>query len=488
VSVLLPNVPAMYEMHFGVPMSGAVLNTINTRLDARTVAVLLRHSGSKLVFVDPASHQLVRDALRLLPPEHPAPRVILVQDPDEKELPADALTYERLLETGDPEFAWVRPASEWDPMILNYTSGTTAAPKGVVHCHRGTYLNTTDWLLEWTVPRRPTYLWTLPMFHSNGWGFTWGMAAVGGTNVCMTRVTAAAVYAAIARHGVTHLCCAPVVLNMLANASEGARRPLPAGKVRVLTGGAPPAAAVLQRAEELGFEVSHGYGLTETAALVVSCTWKAEWDGLPDSERARLKARQGVRTTSVAEVDVVDGETGRSVPRDGATMGEVVLRGGTVMLGYLDDDAATDAAIRRDNGWFYTGDVGVVHPDGYLEIRDRCKDVIISAGENISSVEVESVLYGHPAVDEAAVVARPDELRGEAPCAFLSIKDGAVGSVTAGDVIAWCRERMPLYMVPRTVVFRAELPKTSTGKIQKYVLRNIANEMGPTGRASSNKN
>jgi acyl-CoA synthetase (AMP-forming)/AMP-acid ligase II len=315
---------------------------------------------------------------------------------------------------------------------LNYTSGTTAAPKGVVHCHRGTYLNTTDWLVEWTVPRRPTYLWTLPMFHCNGWGFTWGMAAVGGTNVCMTRVTAA----------VARLCCAPVVLNMLANASEGARRPLPAGKVRVLTASAPPPMPVLQRAEELGFEVTHGYGLTETAGLAVSCTWKSEWDGLPDSERARLKARQGVRTMSMPEADVVDSEIGRSVPRDSATMGEVVLCGGTVMLGYLNDDAATDAAIRRDNnnGWFYTGDVGVVHPDGYLEIRDRCNDVIISSGENISSFEVESVLYGHPAVDEAAVVAWPDGLRSEAPCAFLSIKDCALGSVAAGDVIAWCRE------------------------------------------------
>jgi acyl-CoA synthetase (AMP-forming)/AMP-acid ligase II len=301
----------MYEMHFGVPMRGAVLNTINTRLDARTVAVLLRHhSGSKLVFVDPASLQLVRDALKLLPPEHPAPRVILVQDPNETGLPADdALTYEGLLKTGDPEFAWVRPASEWDPMILNYSSGTTAAPKGVVHCHRGTYLNTTDWLVEWTVPRRPTYLWTLTMFHANGWGFTWGMAAVGGTNVCMTRHC---------RHGVRRRRPPrgdPPLLR--------ARRAQHAGqRVRGRAPAAPGGKGAHphgRRAEELGFEVSHGYGLTETAGLVVSCTWKAEWDGLPDSERARLKTRQGVRTMSVAEVDVVDSETGRSVHRDGAT-------------------------------------------------------------------------------------------------------------------------------------------------------------------------
>ena len=486
MSVLLPNVPAMYEMQFGVPMSGAVLNNINTRLDARTVAVLLRHSGSKLVFVDASSLQLISDALRLLPPGHPAPRVIPVEDPhEEDEFPADTLTYERLLADGDPEFAWVQPASEWDPMVLNYTSGTTSEPKGVVHCHRGLFLITVDSLMEWAVPTRPTYLWTLPMFHANGWSFPWGMAVVGGTNVCLRRVNAATVYAAIASRGVTHLCCAPVVLNMLANAHDGVRRPLP-GKVRIRTAGAPPPAAVLQRTEAIGFEISHGYGLTETAGLPVSCTWKGEWDSLPAPERARLKARQGVRTPATGKVDVIDSETGRSVPRDGATMGEIVVRGGCVMLGYLNDDEATKAAIRED-GWFYTGDVGVMHPDGYLEIRDRSKDVIINAGENISSVEVESVLYDHPAVNEAAVVARPDELRGETPCAFVSLKEDAAGTVTAADVIAWCRERMPQYMVPRTVVFHAELPKTSTGKIQKYVLRNLAMEMGPAHKGDGRR-
>jgi acyl-CoA synthetase (AMP-forming)/AMP-acid ligase II len=468
VSVLLPNVPAMYEMHFGVPMSGAVLNAINTRLDARTVAVLLRHSGSKLVFVDPASKQLTRDALQQLPPEHPAPRVVPVEDPHEKEFPPIAdpsvLTYERLLARGDPEFAWVRPASEWDPMILNYTSGTTSAPKGVVHCHRGIFLVTVDSLVDWAVPPQPTYLWTLPMFHANGWSFPWGVAVVGGTNVCLRRVDAAEVYAAIARRGVDHLCGAPVVLNMLANAPDAARRPLP-GKVRILTAGAPPPAAVLDRTEALGFEVSHGYGLTETAGLAVSCAWKRGWNRLPASERARLKARQGVRTAGMAEVDVVDGETARGVPRDGSTMGEIVLRGGCVMLGYLDDDAAT--------------------ADGYIEIRDRSKDVIISGGENISSIEVESVLYGHPAVNEAAVVARRDDFWGETPCAFVSLKEDAAGTVTPADVISWSRDRMPHYMVPKTVVFRAELPRTSTGKIQKYVLRNLAKDMGPTRKGVS---
>ncbi|CAM0908317.1 unnamed protein product [Alopecurus aequalis] len=490
VSVLLPNVPAMYEAHFAVPMAGAVLHSINTRLDARTISVLLRHSASRLVLVDPPLLPLLQHALRLLPPGHPAPRVVLVEDPHHDLPPAVALTnpmttYEALLATGDPGFAWVRPASEWDPMILNYTSGTTSAPKGVVHCHRAIALVTFDSLLAWAVPERPTYLWTLPMFHANGWSFPWGMAVVGGTNVCLRRVEAREVYHTIARHGVTHLCGAPVVLNMLANAPpEGAL--LPGKGVRILTAGASPPPAVLHRAEAIGFDVTHGYGLTEMAGIVLSCAWKkGEWDRLPATERARLKARQGVRTPGMAQVDVVDADTGRGVPRDGATMGEIVLRGGCVMLGYLDDEGATRAAV-RDDGWFHTGDVAVMHPDGYLEIRDRSKDVIISGGENISSVEVESVLYGHPAVNEAAVVARPDEFWGETPCAFVSLKHGAA-AVTAADVMSWCRECMPGYMVPKTIVFRDELPKTSTGKVQKNVLRKLAKEMGPTRRDSSSK-
>uniref|UniRef100_N1QQ15 2-succinylbenzoate--CoA ligase n=1 Tax=Aegilops tauschii TaxID=37682 RepID=N1QQ15_AEGTA len=338
-------------------------------------------------------------------------------------------------------------------------------------------------LVDWAVPPRPTFLWTLPMFHANGWSFPWGMAVVGGTNVCLRRVDAKNVYAAITDHEITHLCGAPVVLSMLANAPEGVRKPLHS-KVRIRPAGPPRPAAVLHRVEALGFELSHGYGLTETGGHVVSCAWKGEWNKLPASERARLKARQGVRTPGKAEVDIVDADTGRSVPREGSTMGEIVLRGGCIMLGYLNDSEATKAAI-RDDGWFYTGDVGVMHPDGYLEIRDRSKDVIISGGENISSVEVESMLYGHPAVSEAAVVARPDEFWGETPCAFVSLKDGAAGVVTAAEVIAWSRERMAGYMVPKTVVFRGELPKTSTGKVQKYVLRKLAREMGPIRRGSS---
>ncbi|XP_020179406.1 2-methylpropanoate--CoA ligase CCL4-like [Aegilops tauschii subsp. strangulata] len=484
VSALLPNVPAMYEMHFGVPMSGAVLNTINTSLDARTVAVLLAHSGAKIVFADPAFLPLLADALHLLPPGgQPTPRVILVEDTyyEEESTTTHELailtTYEMLLEKGDPEFAWVRPATEWDPMILNYTSGTTSAPKGVVNCHRGIFLITVNSLIDWAVPARPTFLWTLPMFHANGSSFPWGMAMVGGTNICLRRVDAAEVYATIARNGVTHLCASPMVLNVLANAPEGVRRLPAAGNVRVLTGGAQPPAAVLEQAEAVGFQVSHGYGLSETGGLVVSCVWKEEWNKLPAPERARLKARQGVRTPVMAEADILHNETGRSVPRDGSTMGEIVLRGSCVMLGYLNDDKATEAAIRED-GWFHTGDIGVMHPDGYLEIRDRSKDVIVSGGDNISSMEVESALYGHPAVNEAAVLARPDESLGEAPCAFVSLKEGS--TVTAGELIAWSRECMPHFMVPKTVVFRAELPKTSTGKMKKYVLRDLANEMGPT--------
>ncbi|XP_037454488.1 probable acyl-activating enzyme 5, peroxisomal [Triticum dicoccoides] len=486
VSALLPNVPAMYEMHFGVPMSGAVLNTINTSLDAATVAVLLGHSA-KIVFADPAFLPLLTDALHLLPPGgQPAPRVILVEDPYyEKERANDEVavltTYEMLLEKGDPEFAWVRPATEWDPMILNYTSGTTSAPKGVVNCHRGIFLITVNSLIDWAVPARPTFLWTLPMFHANGSSFPWGMAMVGGTNVCLRRVDAVEVYATIARNDVTHLCASPMVLNVLANAPEGVRRLLTAGKVRVLTGGAQLPAAVLELAEAVGFQVSHGYGLSETGGLVVSCVWKDEWNKLPAPERARLKTRQGVRTPVMAEVAILDSETGRSVPHDGSTMGEIVLSGSCVMLGYLNDDKATQAAI-RDDGWFHTGDIGVMHPDGYLEIRDRSKDVIVSGGDTISSMEVESALYGHPAVNEAAVVARLDEVLGEAPCAFVSLKEAC--TVTADELIAWSRERMPHFMVPKTVVFRAELPKTSTGKMKKYVLRDLASGMGPT-RGSS---
>ncbi|MQM16353.1 hypothetical protein Taro_049308 [Colocasia esculenta] len=490
VSVVAPNIPAMYEAHFGIPMSGAVLNNVNLRLDARTISVLLRHAESKIVLVDYQSRAVIDEALALFGPEARQPLLIPIDDKGEGAVvkAAGDLTYEDLIRRGDPGFRWVRPKNEWAPMVVNYTSGTTSAPKGVVHCHRGLFLVTVDSLINWSVPSRPVYLWTLPMFHANGWSFPWGMAAAGGTNICLRKFDSATTYRAIRRHGVTHMCGAPVVLNMLANVpdfdhgEEKGAPLLPPGRppVQILTAGAPPPAAVLFRTEALGFSVSHGYGLTETAGLVVSCAWKEEWNRYPAIERARLKSRQGVRTECLTAADVVDATTGESVKRDGNTLGEVVLRGGCIMVGYLKDPEATSKAIRHD-GWFYTGDVGVMHPDGYMEIKDRSKDVIISGGENLSSVEVESVLYTHPAVNEAAVVARPDEFWGETPCAFVSLKAGASPPPSEAEIAAYCRERLPHYMVPKTVVFKEELPKTSTGKIQKYVLREMARGLGPSG-------
>jgi acyl-CoA synthetase (AMP-forming)/AMP-acid ligase II len=487
VSVVAPNVPAMYELHFAVPMSGAILSNINTRLDARTVSVLLRHSESKLVFVDHIFLPLVLEALSLLPPNAQRPPLVLIADHDfdgdgqDSSSAVDQFcsTYETLVEKGDPEFRWDPPSSEWDPISLNYTSGTTSAPKGVVHCHRGIFIIIVNSLIDWAVQERPVFLWTLPMFHANGWSYPWAMAAVGGTNICLRRFDAATVFSLIREHGVTHMCGAPVVLNMLTSSPEN--QPLP-NPVQILTAGAPPPAAVLFRTESLGFVVSHGYGLTETAGLVVSCAWKPHWNRLPASERARLKARQGVRAIGLTEVDVVDAESGASVKRDGSTLGEVVMRGGSVMLGYLKDPEETSKCM-KENGWFYTGDVGVMHPDGYLEIRDRSKDVIISGGENLSSVEVESVLYTHPAINEAAVVARPDEFWGETPCAFVSLRDdGSTPNPTDKEIMEFCRAKLPHFMVPKTVVFKDELPKSSVGKILKFLLREIATAMGSPSR------
>ncbi|KAF5769200.1 putative AMP-dependent synthetase/ligase, AMP-binding, AMP-binding enzyme domain-containing protein [Helianthus annuus] len=476
VSVIAPNVPAMYELYFAIPFAGAVINSINTRLDARTVSVILAHSESKLVFVDYDSVSVVRNALSMFPPNKPKPLLVLVIDEGVKIQDSTGFecTYESMLENGDPNFNWIRPVSEWDPITLNYTSGTTSSPKGVVHCHRGMFAIAVDSLIEWSVPKQPVYLWTLPMFHANGWSYTWGMAAVGATNICLRKFDTTIIYDLIDKHGVTHMCGAPVVLNMLSNAPDV--KPLK-NPVNIMTAGAPPPAPVLARAESIGFVISHGYGLTETGGLVVTCAWKRKWDRFPATERARLKSRQGVRTVVFTDMDVVDPESGVSVTRDGLTLGEVVLRGGCVMLGYFKDPEET-AKSMRENGWFYTGDVAVMHPDGYLEIKDRSKDVIISGGENLSSVEVESVLYTHPAVNEAAVVARADEFWGETPCAFVSLKAEMAGKVTEKEVVDYCKGKLPGYMVPKTVVFKEELPKTSTGKIQKFVLREMAKKMG----------
>lgn len=476
ISVLSPNLPAMYELHFAVPMSGGILNTINTRLDARTISILLCHSETKLIFVDFLSRSIILEAFSLFPPETQPPMLIFINDDgdDNKNSSSDLdFTYESLLMRGDLDFQWVRPRSEWDPMVLNYTSGTTSSPKGVVHSHRGLFIATVDSLVDWSVPKQPVFLWTLPMFHANGWCFPWGMAAVGATNICLRKFDAASLYDLICQHRVTHMCAAPVVLNMLAN--EPGIEPL-TNSIHILTAGAPPPAPVLLRTESLGFMVSHGYGLTETAAIVVSCPWKPEWNKLTATERARLKARQGVRTLGMTEIDVLDPESAASVKRDGLSLGEIVLRGGSIFLGYLKDAIGTSKCL-KDDGWFYTGDVGVMHPDGYLEIKDRSKDVIISGGENISSVEVESVLYAHPAVDEAAVVARPDEYWGETPCAFVSLKPEK-SPPSQKDIIEFCRAKLPRYMVPKTVVFEESLPKTATGKIQKFVLREKAKVMG----------
>ncbi|MBA0875604.1 hypothetical protein Goshw_020021 [Gossypium schwendimanii] len=479
VSVLAPNIPAMYELHFAVPMSGAVLNSVNTRLDARTVSILLCHSESKLLFVDTLSQSLALEAISLFPPNENPPLLVLIKDDEDDGVSSTidsrfCCTYESLVEKGNPGFKWIRPESEWNPIVLNYTSGTTSSPKGVVHCHRAIFTNTVDSLIHWEVPKQPVYLWTLPMFHANGWSFTWGMAAVGGTNICVRKFDARIIYSLIRKHGVTHMCGAPVVLNMLSNSPE--TKPLQ-NPVQILTAGAPPPAAVLSRTESLGFIVSHGYGLTETGGLVVSCAWKREWNMFPLAERSRLKARQGVRTLTVTEADIVDPVSGLSVKRDGSSLGEIVLRGPCIMLGYLKDPNATSKCLKED-GWFYTGDVGVIHPDGYMEIKDRSKDVIISGGENLSSVEVESILYTHPAINEAAVVARPDEYWGETPCAFVSLKAELTRKPSEIEIMEYCRAKLPHYMVPKTVVFKDELPKTSTGKILKFVLREIAKGMG----------
>lgn len=485
VSVVAPNVPSMYELQFAVPMSGAILNNMNTGLDAHTLSVLLRHSESKLVFVDHAYDSLVLEALSLLPRSTKRPQLVLINDDGAPQSSTvDFIdTYEGALEQGDPKFKWIRPNSEWDPMVLNYTSGTTSSPKGVVNSHRGTFIMAINSLIDWGVQHQPVYLWSLPMFHANGWGYTWSTAAVGGTNICLRKFDAAKIIRLIKEHHVTHMCGVPTVLNMISNSPD--LKPLE-NPVRIQTAGAPPPASVISKIESAGFTVSHGYGLTETAGPVVSCVWKKEWDKLPATERARLKSRQGVKSIVLTELDVVDPDTGVSVRRDGSTQGEIVLRGGSVMLGYLKDSEGMSKSLKDD--WFYTGDVGVIHPDGYLEVKDRSKDVIISGGENISSTEVEAVLYSNPAVNEAAVVGRPDKFWGETPCAFVSLKSMLRQKPTEKEIREFCKGKLPRYMVPRKVVILDELPKTSTGKIKKYLLREIAVTLTLPGKSTPQVN
>ncbi|KAJ0974494.1 hypothetical protein J5N97_016459 [Dioscorea zingiberensis] len=480
VSVIAPNIPAMYEMHFAVPMAGAVLNTINTRLDAANVATLLAHSEAKILFVDYQFVPLAREALKHLSTTPPITVVIdEIDDPTGIRMGHDdeGLEYERLVSRGNPDESPNVLEDEWDAIALNYTSGTTSAPKGVVYSHRGAYLSTMSLLLQWGVGNEPVYLWSLPMFHCNGWTFTWGMAARGATNVCIRTTSAAEMYRAISDHGVTHMCCAPVVFNIILEASPADTRPI-TSRVEVLTGGAPPPAALLEKIEQSGFHITHAYGMTEATGPALVCEWPAEWDLRPAEERAALKARQGISCLALEDVDVKDVSSMASVPRDGRSLGEVVLRGSNVMKGYLKNEKDTAAAFK--DGWFLTGDVGVIHPDGYLEIKDRSKDVIISGGENISSVEVETVLYRHPMVLEAAVVAMPHPRWGETPCAFIAVaKDcgDQQRNVSEGEMISHCRGNMARFMVPKKVVFMEELPKTSTGKIVKFQLREIARKL-----------
>ncbi|KAF7000981.1 hypothetical protein CFC21_073260 [Triticum aestivum] len=478
VSVLAPNTPALYEMHFAVPMAGAVINAINTRLDAAGVAAILRHAAPKLLFVDYQYIRVATDALKSIAIDAALPLLVVIDDID---APTGArvgeLEYEDLLARGDPTRHPPRVVEdEWDAVALNYTSGTTSAPKGIVYSHRGAYLSTVGLLLQWGVAHEPVYLWSLPMFHCNGWTFTWGVAARGGVNVCVRTPTADAIYSAIADHGVTHMCAAPVLFNILL---ESRREPL-TRRVEVLTGGAAPPAPLLERVEQLGFHVTHAYGMTEATGPAMVCEWREQWDALPPPKRALLKARQGVSALSLADADVKDLNTMRSVPRDGATLGEIVLRGSSVMKGYYKNPEATASAFR--SGWFLTGDVGVVHPDGYVEIKDRSKDVIISGGENISSVEVEAALYGHPAVLEAAVVAMPHPHWGETPCAFVALKkqsDSGAAEVSEEELVSFCRSKMAHFMVPRKVVFVDDLPKNATGKVQKLALRERARGLEP---------
>jgi len=469
VSVLAPNIPAMYEAHFGVPATGAVLNTINTRLDAAAVAFILEHSAAKVLLVD---RELAATAAEALSRLRRRPLVVDIDDPvytGPGERIGD-LDYETFLAGGDPQFPWRLPDDEWQAIALNYTSGTTGNPKGVVIHHRGAYLNSFGNAVASAMGPGSVYLWTLPMFHCNGWCFTWTMALLGGTNVCLRRVETGPIFRAIHDHRVTHLCGAPVVLNMMIHAPAG-EHALVDHPVEAMTGGAAPPAAVIAKMEAIGIGVTHLYGLTETYGPTVACAWHEEWDDLPIEERARLKSRVGVRKAIMEEVTVRDPQTLAEVPHDGETIGEIMMRGNVVMRGYLKNPAATAEAFA--GGWYHTGDLGVVHPDGYIQIRDRSKDIIISGGENISSIEVEDTLYRHPAVLEAAVVARPDEHWGETPCAFVTLKDGATAD--AAQIIAFCRERLAGFKVPKTIVF-GPLPKTATGKVQKFVLRDRARE------------
>ena len=466
VSVMAPNVPALLEAHYGVPMAGGVLNALNYRLDAASIAFILDHANTKVLITDGEFSGTVKAALAQVSRK---PLVIDIDDPlYEGGERLGEMDYEAFLATGDPTAPWQPPRDEWQALSLCYTSGTTGNPKGAVFHHRGAFLNAVGNVISFGVSPQSVYLWTLPMFHCNGWTYTWAVTAASATHVCLRRVDPALIFPAIAEHRVTHLCGAPIVLNMLVNAPAEVQRKFE-HRVEVATGGAAPPSAIIAAMERMGFHVTHLYGLTESYGPATLCAWQEAWGELDLEGKARKMARQGVRYLTQESARVMDPATMTAVPADGETLGELMLRGNTVMKGYLKNPAASAEAFA--GGWFHTGDLAVTHPDGYVELKDRSKDIIISGGENISSLEVEEVLYRHPQVLEAAVVARPDATWGETPCAFVTPKPGA--SVDAAGIIAWCREHLAHYKVPKTVVFGA-LPKTSTGKIQKFVLREQA--------------
>ena len=469
VAVMLPNTPPMVEAHFGVPMAGAVLNALNTRLDPETIAFMLDHGEAKAVIVDPEFAPVMAKALALRQSQAP---LLLIDVEDAVYGPAaqrlGTLTYEDFLAQGDAQFAWELPGDEWDAIALNYTSGTTGNPKGVVYHHRGAHTNAVSNVLEWDMPKHAVYLWTLPMFHCNGWCFPWTVAARAGVNVCLRRVEAQAIFDAIRNHGVTHYCGAPIVHGLLVNAPAAMKEGVPAG-VKAMVAGAAPPASMIEGMEQMGFDLTHVYGLTEVYGPATVCAKHAAWDALDIGERARLNARQGVRYHLQRAAMVLNPDTMEPVPHDGETMGEIMFRGNIAMKGYLNNPKATEEAFR--GGWFHSGDLAVQYPDGYIKIKDRSKDIIISGGENISSIEVEDVLYRHPDVLAAAVVAKPDPKWGETPCAFVELKAGA--QATPEDIVAHCKKHLAGFKVPRAVVF-GELPKTSTGKIQKFELRKQA--------------
>lgn len=469
VSFMCANVPALFEAHFGVPMSGAVLNAVNTRLDSEAIAFILQHAEAKVLFVDKEFSEVAGKAIKMMAVK---PIVIAVDDPyfDQGELLGEQ-TYEQLLESADPAYDWQLPENEWQAITLNYTSGTTGNPKGVVYHHRGAYLNAASNIISWDMGQHPVYLWTLPLFHCNGWCFPWSVAAAAGVSVSLRHVRADAIYHEIKENKVTHFCAAPIVLNLLNNADDELKQGID-HQVNAMTAGAAPPAAVIEGMERMGFKVTHVYGLTETYGPCVVCAWHDAWDEKDLTERAALKARQGVKSPMQEDLMIADAETRVPVPKDGETIGEIFIRGNLVMKGYLKNPSATEAAFSGD--WFHTGDLAVWHEDGYVEIKDRSKDIIISGGENISSIEVEDALYRHPQVEEAAVVAKPDDKWGETPCAFIKLKDGS--KTSAEEIMNFCRDNMAHFKVPRYVVF-GDLPKTSTGKVQKFILREKSKEI-----------